>query len=101
MIVNKSMLGISSFGCYDCLSQRFVAFNKDDEICIALLNEQQKCDAAGTEYHNEAGLPVIQKISHSQPYNIAWSENSAHLVVITKDFIYLYKCLERVDVADR
>jgi hypothetical protein len=88
------MLTISSFGCYDALAQRFGAMCVGDEVCITLLGEQASSGDEGSLAH---GTGVLQRLKHAPPVNLVWSENSAHLVVIAAEFIYLYECVERND----
>ncbi len=84
-----NMLAISSFGCSDALGRRFGAMCVDEEVCITLLGEQASSGDGGSH-----GMEVLQRLQHSAPVNLVWSENSAHLVVIAAEFIYLYECVE-------
>jgi hypothetical protein len=85
------MLAISSFGCYDALAQRFGAMCVGEEVCITLLGGQ---DSSGDEGSLAHRTRILQRLRHAPPVNLVWSENSAHLVVIAAEFIYLYECVE-------
>jgi hypothetical protein len=89
------MLTVSSQGTYEQLCERFAAVTVGNRVCIAnLCNPDDEPLQSGSD-KNEllSGMTVVQRIAHPAPFTCVWSENSAHLVVLTKQFIYLYKCV--------
>jgi hypothetical protein len=89
------MLTVSSQGTYEQLCERFAAVTVGNSVCITNLCSpddvppQSRSDQDGLL----SGMTVVQRVAHPAPFTCLWSENSAHLVVITKQFIYLYKCV--------
>lgn len=72
---------LTSSGCKLSLSKTFVAV--PTAIGVAILEY---------DFSGEIDSNPIQTIEHRPPFNVLWSHNSYHLVVIACDFIYLYTC---------
>jgi hypothetical protein len=89
------MLTVTSQGTYEQLHERFAAVTVGNSVCIAnLCGLDDEPSRNGLDRDKMlSGMTVVQRIAHPSPFTCVWSENSAHLVVITKQFIYLYKCV--------
>lgn len=88
------MIAVSSYGVYEAIGQRFVAVSVGNSVCITVLGEElsgRELCTDGDNLSHVSGMPVIQRLEHIAPFTCVWSDNSAHLVIVTDHSIFLYK----------
>lgn len=73
---------LSSSGCRLQLSKDLLAIPTNEGVTIIEWST-----------NSDNSNHTIQHIEHAQPFNVLWSQNSAHLVVIGSAYIYLYACV--------